>query len=708
MKKLFSLLTLALLTLSAVAATTVTIDFTGQNYSNGQAVTTLTIDGVTVTFGQGTNSNNAPKYYTSGTAIRLYVGNTMSVTAGRNITNIEFTNQDSYPWPSNSCSTGEFDETGAWVGSSSAITFTNTNSGNTQVRVQKMVVTLADPSGDFVAAPVFEPNSKNFVGSIEVALTCATDGAEIIYTLNNGDEITYTAPFTLTETTTVKAYAQTDDAESEMAEATYTLLPGYATLQEVNALADSTDFGFTGNVIAVYQNGSNLWVKDNTGYGLIYGNRVPAIAEGKTIKSGWDAKRVIYHDYINEYVFPNNVEATDAEAITIEPTEYTVADITTEKINERVILKGVTLAAGNGDKYLIADETLTIYNQFNIAYPTDLENKTFNVEGMVSYYNGIQVMPITITNAEGGIITVNKPSISPATQNFTESITVTITAEEGATILYNFDNGDTWNTYTEPLVLTETTTVYAKAKKDDVESEVAHATYTKLEAAEDQTFTLVTSTDDLADGDQIIFVGKKGDDQVPYVMAEQRGNNFGATEVEFNEDGTITTGYANIITLGAVEGGWSLHVKEGYLYAAGSSSNWMRAQEEVDENAIATITIGDETTIVFTQSSNRNIVRFNANNNPPLFSCYANYNQNPVYIYKLVQDQPEVKLGDVNKDGVIRIDDVTALIDALLGGNTDVETEHYSPANADVNQDTFIRIDDVTALIDMLLSGAAK
>ena len=82
--------------------------------------------------------------------------------------------------------------------------------------------------------------------------------------------------------------------------------------------------------------------------------------------------------------------------------------------------------------------------------------------------------------------------------------------------------------------------------------------------------------------------------------------------------------------------------------------------------------------------------------------------QAPVYIYKLVEDQPEVKLGDVNKDGVIRIDDVTALIDALLGGNVDVETDHYSPANADVNQDTFIRIDDVTALIDMLLSGAAK
>ena len=60
--------------------------------------------------------------------------------------------------------------------------------------------------------------------------------------------------------------------------------------------------------------------------------------------------------------------------------------------------------------------------------------------------------------------------------------------------------------------------------------------------------------------------------------------------------------------------------------------------------------------------------------------------------------------GDVNKDGFVKIDDVTALLDALLGGNVMDETENYSPDNADVNGDGEVKIDDVTALIDMLLA----
>ena len=65
----------------------------------------------------------------------------------------------------------------------------------------------------------------------------------------------------------------------------------------------------------------------------------------------------------------------------------------------------------------------------------------------------------------------------------------------------------------------------------------------------------------------------------------------------------------------------------------------------------------------------------------------------------------DVLMGDVNKDGVISINDVTALINALLGGATDVETDHYDPAAANMNGDDIISILDVTALINYLLSN---
>lgn len=58
------------------------------------------------------------------------------------------------------------------------------------------------------------------------------------------------------------------------------------------------------------------------------------------------------------------------------------------------------------------------------------------------------------------------------------------------------------------------------------------------------------------------------------------------------------------------------------------------------------------------------------------------------------------ELGDVNHDGIVSIDDVTQLIDALLGTATDI-----CDICADVDGDSVVKIDDVTTLIDMLLSG---
>ena len=67
-----------------------------------------------------------------------------------------------------------------------------------------------------------------------------------------------------------------------------------------------------------------------------------------------------------------------------------------------------------------------------------------------------------------------------------------------------------------------------------------------------------------------------------------------------------------------------------------------------------------------------------------------------------MSDQPEhgYRVGDVNHDGKIAINDVTALIDYLLGGN-----DNACLICADVNGQGGVTIADVTALIDLLLSG---
>lgn len=72
---------------------------------------------------------------------------------------------------------------------------------------------------------------------------------------------------------------------------------------------------------------------------------------------------------------------------------------------------------------------------------------------------------------------------------------------------------------------------------------------------------------------------------------------------------------------------------------------------------------------------------------------------NPITFVKYVE--PAFVRGDVNKDIVVNIADVTALIDYLLN-NDDTNINLQA---ADCNLDTNVNIADVTALIDFLLSG---
>ena len=72
-----------------------------------------------------------------------------------------------------------------------------------------------------------------------------------------------------------------------------------------------------------------------------------------------------------------------------------------------------------------------------------------------------------------------KSPVITVEETFVGSTTATITcATEGATVYYSYDN-ENWNEYTAALNITATTTIYAKATKDDAESKVVSKTTTK-------------------------------------------------------------------------------------------------------------------------------------------------------------------------------------------------------------------------------------
>jgi hypothetical protein len=79
-----------------------------------------------------------------------------------------------------------------------------------------------------VATPGFSPAAGSYESSVEITLSCATGGAAIYFTLDGSTpdaaDTLYSAPFTRTSTTTVKAIGiLVDYTDSEVASATYTI-----------------------------------------------------------------------------------------------------------------------------------------------------------------------------------------------------------------------------------------------------------------------------------------------------------------------------------------------------------------------------------------------------------------------------------------------------------------------------------------------------
>jgi phage pi2 protein 07 len=229
MKK-FTMLLAALLLMSGLTWAQTTINWTAadQGYGNGDEITSVTFDdNVSGTFAKGTGSN-APKYYSSGTAIRCYGGNTITiVSSDANLTTISITFGSSDGSNAITTDVGTYSD-GTWTGDAESVTFTiGGSSGNR--RIAAFAITYGgDAPTPTVATPTFNPAAGTYTETQTVEISCTTDGATIYYTLDGNDPTTesaeYTEALTIEETTTVKAFAVKEGFNnSAIATATYTI-----------------------------------------------------------------------------------------------------------------------------------------------------------------------------------------------------------------------------------------------------------------------------------------------------------------------------------------------------------------------------------------------------------------------------------------------------------------------------------------------------
>ena len=268
-----------------------------------------------------------------------------------------------------------------------------------------------------VVRPVATPAAGFYTEAQNVTLTCATEGATIRYTLD-GKEPTatsteYTAPIAISKTTTLKAIAIKGEDISSVLTAEYEFPAVYENIAALMSASPEkgTKILISGTVTVTYQNGSYLYVSDNTGAMLIYGYNIGTFANGDTF-TGLSGEVDIFYAalQIKDPELP-----APGKGGKIEPAEMKPEDITKEDVHSYIILRGVetpadlTLSEDSRDGEIVSGSgTLALYNNYKFDFTLKAGVK-YDMVAIVGYREDdkgarVQLYPITVTESAGSAV----------------------------------------------------------------------------------------------------------------------------------------------------------------------------------------------------------------------------------------------------------------------------------------------------------------
>lgn len=374
-----------------------------------------------------------------------------------------------------------------------SLTFTTAVDQNARLDDIKLTSEDGEVNPDALSAPTITGDTS-FEESATVTITTTEEGATILYTVNGDDPTTagqtYTAPFTVNATTTVKAVVKKGDKFSPVASKTFTKveLSGVTTIAAFNALANNTTnvvLTLTNAKVLAYGNNSAV-INDGTAGTELYNLTTVAMKQGDILNGTVTGTKADYKG-ITEMtnITENTLVVTEG---TVVPTVATVAEVADAEIFGALYKLENVQVVKDGNNYYMkdGDVQMQVYNSLKIA-GIKLAEGQFNIEGVVSAYNTKQFLP-TKFEAYVAPSDVPAPTIS-GDESFEEQTTITITTDvEGGAIYYTTDGTDpassaTRQDYTAPFVITETTTVKACVENEDGDlSSTVSKTFTKASA----------------------------------------------------------------------------------------------------------------------------------------------------------------------------------------------------------------------------------
>ena len=763
MKKLFSLLTLALLTMSAWAAADVTLDFTANNWGlpAGSA-----------------NGLTGPATYTDGTytitleATTKYYFNSYN---GQNY--LMLGKKDS------KLTLPAFDQA-----------------------VEKIVVT-----GNSAASA----NTGMNIYVDTIAVSTATVGSTGVNTYEI-DENYQAAGTVYTLMVTTAHNAQITKIEIYYAGNTpiEPTLTEVANIAEGNALTDDTEFKFTGSAVVCFKHNKNMWIRDASGSVQVYGsaNWGDDFVKGVVINPNWEGKKATFNG-MPEYTNLVNFTASD-QTQTVEP--FVRETLTIDNGNEYVVLQNVTIVStyvsGNKTNY-VTNTGIVCRNNYGISF-TPEEGVPYNIVGIVTMFEGNP--QLYITEVQGYVAPIAEPNdleeankLADNTQ-FTYANDVAATYQNGkylfirdeggnsGLIFGNIDatfetgdvlgadwsatkttyngvpefinpegvnnSGDQWevtpyerqslsaanvNEYVimkglSVIAETDTTVSHYAQKYYNVPDSMViydqfgvHPTFEEGKTydivgiatihdnkaqlyiisvtdgttpqpvdAEPGDYVKVTSTADLTSGEYlIVYEGTSVAFNGGLDTLDAVGNSIPVVIVDNSLIRACAEADAAVFTYDAEAG--SLKSASGYYIGRTTDANGMlTSTETVYTNSIAINSNGDADIV----AEGGAYLRYNDNANPNSYGLRFRYYKSSTYtgqkaiqLYKKVEGETAVVRGDATGEGDVTMDDLSALINYLLDNTYPINTANA--AICDSLDSTDVSMDDLSALINFLLSN---
>lgn len=291
-------------------------------------------------FAKGTNSNNAPKYYTNGSAVRMYSGNTLTVTApaGCILTKIVFSFVSGYN-TSLTCTNSNGYSNGTWTGELDKVEFAVT--GSSQSRITKIVVTymtgevaaaeitsieVVEPKTDYFVNTDFEAPKVNAIysnGTIGEVEGAEFSGYDLSVVGTHTVTVTYGEFSTSYEITVAEPAGESYSLyEGELSEGDYIIVYNSGAM---NTVVSSSRLGYTIVEVvddAIYEpDASIVWhIAKSGSYWTIYNasakkyaagtgakNKAQLLTSGTDDKSLWTASGTSTYEFVNKANAANNV-----------------------------------------------------------------------------------------------------------------------------------------------------------------------------------------------------------------------------------------------------------------------------------------------------------------------------------------------------------------------------------------------------------------